>query len=184
MLKPAPVHPGLTVDTAALFGPESAVRSIPPEYQELFDDYTRGPARLRAALAGLNGGALNLREPGSDWTIRDIVTHLSDAESAFSIRVRHMIAEENPVIPAFDEDVWKRRLQYLWRDVDASLALFQANRFATAEILAYAGKNAWHRTGQHSEDGEITVLELVRRAANHVHHHVAQIERARSFVSH
>ena len=159
------------------------MRSIPPDFQELFDDYTRGPSRLRAAINGLNASGLNQREPGSDWTIRDIVIHLGDAESVLGVRIRRMLAEDNPVIAAFDEEPWKRRLQYLWRDIDGALALFQSNRFATAEILSYAGKDAWQRTGQHSEDGTITVHELIRRAAAHVDDHVMQIERARSFVS-
>lgn len=155
------------------------MRSIPPDLEEAFARFTAGPSLLRQALVGLDARALSQRPPNDDWSIRDVVMHLADTEMARGYRLRLIIAEENPPIPAFDEEAWKRRLQYLWRDVEAALALFQQTRFSNAELLSYCGKDAWSRTGQHATDGAITVRDLFERGVEHLDEHVAQIAATR-----
>lgn len=130
---------------------------------------------LRAAINELTVADLTRRTGGTGWTTRDIMVHLADMELARSVRIRMMLAEDNPVLFAANEDLWQRRLYYLWRSPEAALTLFEMVRFSTAEILGQCGREAWLRTGQHPEDGEITVLELVERGIRHVAEHAEQI---------
>ncbi len=130
---------------------------------------------LRAAIDELTLADLTRRSGGTGWTTRDIMVHLADMELVRSVRIRMMLAEDNPVLFGTDEDLWQRRLYYLWRSPEAALTLFEMARFSTAEILGQCGRETWLRRGQHPEDGEITVLELVERGIRHVAEHVDQI---------
>src|SRR5688572_9932640 len=135
--------------------------SLPPALREQLDAFIRGPALVRQAIDGLDPGLLNRRPPGDDWSIRDVVIHVSDAELLGAVRIRLAIAEEAPLMPVYEQDAWKRRLQYLWRDPEAALGLFQQTRYATAEILEHCGVEVWQRTAIHPERGPLTVSDLV-----------------------
>ncbi|MCK9520524.1 MAG: DinB family protein [Dehalococcoidia bacterium] len=152
---------------------------LPPELQDLLDRYAHGPSLLRRALDGVDAGTVGRVPPGSDWSIRDVVTHLVDAELVRAVRIRTIIAEDEPPIVPFDEGLWKRRLQYLWRNLEGSVALFDQLCYSTAEILRHAGKDAWARAGKHPDRGILTVRDLVQAGIDHVEEHTAQVRAAR-----
>jgi hypothetical protein len=154
--------------------------SLPPALRDQLDAFNRGPALVRQAIDGLDPGLLNRRPPGDDWSIRDVVIHLSDAELLGAVRIRLAIAEEAPLMPVYEQDAWKRRLQYLWRDPEAALGLFQQARYATAEILEHCGAEAWSRPAIHPEQGPLTVSDLVGIYVDHVNGHADQIAKARA----
>lgn len=149
--------------------------AVPAEYRTQHEAFARGPGLLRAAIQDLTVSDLTARSGGAGWTTRDIMVHLADMELVRAVRIRMMLAEEEPVLAAVDEDAWQRRLQYLWRSPEAALTLFEMTRFGTAEILSHCGAEAWERAGIHAEDGRVSVLDLVERGVRHVDEHVAQI---------
>ena len=51
------------------------------------------------------------------WTAREVLAHLSDAELVFLTRLRFMLAEENPAVPAWDADHWASKFAYGKRDI-------------------------------------------------------------------
>ena len=91
------------------------MREITGELKDLLESYKRGPALVTEAIRGIEGGALNARRPGSDWSIRDLLMHLADAELVRGYRIRVILAEDEPPILGWDQERWTRRLQYLWR---------------------------------------------------------------------
>ncbi|MGH2607667.1 MAG: DinB family protein [Tepidiformaceae bacterium] len=157
--------------------------SLPAALREQLDAFINGPALVRQAIDGIDAGLLNRRPPGDDWSIRDVVLHLSDVELVGAVRIRLALAEESPPMPMYEQEAWKRRLQYLWRDPEAALGLFQQTRYATAEILEHCGVEAWQRTTIHPERGLLTVSDLVGTSVDHVTGHVAQIGNARAAFS-
>ncbi len=148
---------------------------IPKLFRPAFDRFAVGPTLLRQAVTGLDAGALNRRPAGQDWSIRDVVIHLADAELVGAVRFRLVIGQDGSVLPVYDPDVWKRRLHYLWRDPEAAIALFQQIRYGTAELLHQCDAAAWQRSGVHPERGVMTLAELLEFSAGHVEEHVTQI---------
>jgi hypothetical protein len=147
---------------------------MPAEIVPVFERFVIGPRLVREALDG-TGPALISRPGPEGWSIRDVVVHLADTEMMRGIRLRRLLVEDEPAIEAIDEGMWKRRLHYLWRSPDASLALFELLRFSNAEILRECDAASWQRAGNHSEDGRITVADFVRRGAEHAEEHARQI---------
>ena len=157
--------------------------TLPTALRHQLDAFIAGPSLVRQAIAGIDAGLLNRRAPGDDWSIRDVLIHLTDSEMLGAVRVRLALAEESPTLPVYEQDLWKRRLQYLWRDPELALSLFQQIRYSTAEILEQCGVEAWQRTAIHPQDGPLTVADLVQLYASHVDEHVTQIGATRSSVS-
>lgn len=129
---------------------------------------------VRAAVNGV-GPAVMARAGRGGWSVRDVLVHLADAELVRAARLRFVLAAEvAPTLPSFDEGVWKRRLQYLWRSPEAALALYDALVFGNVELLRRFDGAAFGRVG--IVDGvEVTVGELVRRGAVHAEEHAAQV---------
>ena len=144
-----------------------------------FDRFVRGPARLREALLGVGPALLNRRPHGKDWSMRDAVVHLADAELVQAVQIRFLLAGDEPSLSAWDQDQWKRKLLYVFRDPEAALSSFQANRYGTAELLRECAPEAWAREGRHPQLGMITVAKLMEYAADHVDEHVMQIQAIR-----
>ena len=150
---------------------------IPEEFAPDFDRLVAGPANLRAALKGLDAGAFNRRPPGEEWSIRDVVMHITDAELVRAASLRFVMALENPVVPDWDETLFKRKLHYLFRDPELALTVFQTVRFCNAELLQQLDAQSWQRAGTRASDGSTTTLaELMVRAVEHDANHIAQIE--------
>ena len=149
-----------------------------PTRAELLAAYTAGPAVVAAAVsAATTSGALDQRPGPGEWTPREIVHHLADSETMSTVRLRRLLAEDAPLIPAYDEAEWARRLHYD-RPVAASLDLLAAVRAANAELLARLDAAEWARTGTHSDSGRYGVEQWLRIYAAHAHDHAEQIRTA------
>lgn len=147
------------------------------ERAALIRRYREGPDVLATAAAGASGAELDALPPDGGWTARQIVHHTADSELTSAIRLRRLIAEDEPDVGAYDEELFARRLHYD-RPLDASLAAIRAARESTAEILDRLDGADWARGGTHPEHGRYTVETWLRVYAEHCHEHAEQLRRA------
>ena len=148
------------------------------ERQALLDRYARGAGAVDEALAGILDDDLDRRPPSGQWTAREIVHHLADSESMAYIRLRRLVAEDEPLIEGYDEPEWARRLHYD-RPIEPSLAVLRAVRASSHQLLTSLTTDEWSRVGTHSEGGAYTVGRWLGIYAAHSHEHADQIRRAR-----
>ena len=144
----------------------------------LIDQYRAGHAAVVDALAAADDAALDRRPGPGTWSAREIVHHLADSEMTSAIRLRRLIAEENPTIVGYDQEAFAVRLKYD-RPIAASLEAFRWARVSTAEILDRLTDEEWTRAGTHSESGAYGVERWLEIYAEHAVKHAAQIRRAR-----
>ena len=149
----------------------------PTERQHLIDRYATGIAAVDDALTGITDAELD-RQPADGWTAREVVHHLADSESMAYIRLRRVLAEDDPLIQGYDEPEWARRLHYE-RPIAPSLAVLGAVRTASLQLLQSLDDSEWSRTGTHSESGRYGVEGWLEIYASHPHDHADQIRRAR-----
>jgi DinB superfamily len=147
--------------------------------QHLVNKYKEGYAQVAEALQGVREAELDTRPAPDKWSAREIVHHLADSEMTAAIRLRLLLAEDQPAIKGYDEAEFARKLHYD-RPVDASLAAFRAARLTTAEILDRMSESDWSREGTHTETGRYTVEAWLQIYADHAHNHADQIRRARA----
>ena len=146
--------------------------------QQLLEQYRRGYEAVVKALDGITEAELDRRPAPGKWTAREIVHHLADSEMTSAIRLRRLIAEDNPVIVGYDQEEFARRLRYD-RPIAASLGALKAARETTCEILDRLTEAEWQRTGTHSESGPYSVQLWLEIYGVHAHDHADQIRRAR-----
>jgi hypothetical protein len=150
------------------------------ERSALLDRFRTGTADVESALAGIDEADLD-RAPASadDWTARQVVHHLADSEAMAYIRLRRLIAEDQPVIIGYDEPEWARRLHYD-RPIAPSLAVLAAVRTASLQLLETLTPDEWERTGTHSDSGPYGVATWLGIYADHAHDHADQIRTVRA----
>jgi hypothetical protein len=146
--------------------------------KQLVERYKDGYRVVVEALNGANDAELDARPGSGKWSAREIVHHLADSEMTSAIRLRLLIATDNPTIAGYDEAEFARRLYYD-RRIDASLAAFKAARLTSAEILDRLSEAQWARRGAHTESGAYGVERWLEIYAKHAHDHADQIRVAR-----
>lgn len=134
--------------------------------------YESGPAKLRAACAGLTHAQMHTRIAPGTWSIAENAVHLLDSDLASTHRKRRIVAEDNPLLVAYDENAFIANLPSDRTDLAEVLDLFDANRRFTARWLRTLPSEAFARTGVHTQRGKVSLLQIVEIYANHVDHHL------------
>lgn len=146
----------------------------------LLDRYAAGYDAVAAALEGTTDAELDRRPSDGGWTARECVHHLADSEARSMLRLRQLLADDDPVIEVYDQDAWARRLPYDG-GVDVPLAVVRAVRDLSLATLRTLADDQWGRAGRHPEhDAPYTVDRWLELYAEHPHEHAAQITAARS----
>jgi hypothetical protein len=150
------------------------------ELADWLERFRRGAELVAVATTGCAGSMLDYKPGDGRWGIRTIVCHLADTEIVFAMRIRQMIAEENPIIPAIDQDLWADRLDYSKRKLSQAIETFRRTRAENYELLKDLPQEVFARTGQHSKRGIVTIMDMLKIFAQHPEKHVHQIQAARA----
>lgn len=142
----------------------------------LIRQYAAGPARLRAALASVPKEAMQWRPRPGEWSAHEVVCHCADSETNSYARIRFLLAEKEPTIAGYDQDVWARVFDYHARPLEPALAVVEAVRASTAALIESVPEAAWSRSGRHTESGPYTAEDWLRIYAEHLEIHARQIE--------
>ncbi len=151
---------------------------------EALDLFSRGPAELEAALAGVTGEQLEFHPAPGKWNILQIIRHLADTEIVAAMRLRLVAAQggldgTKPTLLPFDQDAWADNLDYEESDISDAFATFHVLRNDTSKLLASQPPETFENVGFHPERGDLTLLALVEIFGNHVLKHIEQIKAAR-----
>jgi len=138
----------------------------------LISAYLAGAGQVSDAIRGLDDVRLHARPADGSWTVLEIVCHLADSEALFSHRMKLVLAEDRPALPFSDPRPQLAALAYGVRDAAEEASVIEAVRRQMARILAAQLPHAWQRVGVHSKEGERTLEQLVRKAVDHLQHHL------------
>jgi DinB superfamily len=150
------------------------------EVADLLERYRRGAEMIAVSITGAAGSEVDYAPQPGQWSIRQIVAHLSDAEIVGAMRLRQIIAEENPKLQSFDQDAWATNLDYSKRKPSQSLETFRRIRTENYELLKELPEETFERVGIHSERGPLTLKQLLRAHAEHAENHAAQVRARRA----
>jgi uncharacterized damage-inducible protein DinB len=138
--------------------------------------YESGASKMRVACSDLSEAQLNTRIAPGTWSVLEVMTHLLDSDLASTHRMRRIVAEQNPLLVAYDEDAFIARLPSDRNDLREVLDLFEANRRFTARWLRTLPAADFARTGVHTQRGRISLVEIVEIYSNHVDHHLKFVD--------
>ena len=143
-----------------------------PTFAELLAEYEAGPAKLRAAVAGLTPEQLRARPVAGKWSVLEVVAHLADFEPIIADRLKRILALDKPLYMGADETRFVANLAYHDRDLEEELAVVDATRKQLARILRRIPADALQRSGVHSERGLQTAEAVLAGAGRHINHHL------------
>jgi uncharacterized damage-inducible protein DinB len=136
------------------------------------DQYEAGASKVRQAIAGMSPADLSAAPIPGKWSTHQVVIHLADAESAFADRIRRIIAEDDPVLMAWDENKFVQRLHYEAQSTADAVELIALTRRQITRILRALPDSAFQRAGKHTERGRQTIIDVLGYAIPHLDHHL------------
>lgn len=149
----------------------------------LIAEYRDGPRLLEAELADVRDTDWDAIPIPGRWSLRQVLCHLADFETLNSDRMKRVLAEDNPPLPAADPDLFAAALHYGDRDPAEELQVIAAVRNQTARLLQALELEDFQRTGVHSEDGPLTLESLLERTVAHLPHHIRFIREKRDSLN-
>jgi hypothetical protein len=150
------------------------------ELTDLLERFRRGAELLAVATTGAAGTELDFKPAPNKWCVRQIVCHLADTEAVYVMRLRLVLAEDNPVLYPFNGDLWAERLDYGRRKISQALETFRKLRTENYELLKEMPEEAFSRPCTHAEAGPWTLRDLILNGALHLEDHVKQIQEVRA----
>lgn len=151
-----------------------------PEIADLLERFRRGAELVAVSITGAAGAELDWAPEPGKWSIRKIIAHLADSEIVATTRFRHVIAEENPHLDAYDQNAWAEKLDYERRKTSQALESFRRIRAENYELLKDLPPEAFERAGMHAERGRETLRQILQRNAEHAESHAAQLRARRA----
>lgn len=134
------------------------------------------PAAVAAMLEGKAPAALEqVPEPGA-WNVRQILTHLRDAEGVLNFRLGLLLENENPLLEAAAVFEWAARDEDQPGGSQQILTEYVASRQKTLQMLESIQPNDWRRSGFHQEFGPVTVQQQASYFAVHEITHLPHLE--------
>lgn len=155
------------------FKPEGKLSYAQREH--LIGELAEAPARLRAAVAGLDDAQLDTPYREGGWTVRQVAHHLADSHLNAYVRLRLALTENQPGIKPYDQAKWAELADAKTAPVDLSLALFDSLHQRLVLLLKSLEAADFERTFLHPERGPMTIDQNLAMYAWHARHHVAHI---------
>lgn len=136
------------------------------------------PQRLRDLANEIGPAGWDQSFAPGKWTVRQIISHLADAEIAFAFRLRQAAAEDHHVIQPFDQDAWAA--PYTKLDVSAAVDTFAAVRQWNLLFVGALPAEVLQKPVSHPERGTMTMETILETMGGHDRNHLEQLERVRS----
>lgn len=148
-----------------------------PSRQKIIDDLFASMQETLALFDGPRAAFGKSYAPGK-WALRDLLIHISDAETVFLDRLRRLASEEKPLLVAYDQDRWEKALFYDRRDMHLVKMQFQAARRSIIELATSLDDSFDTKSGTHTEAGTVTFGQILKTVVSHNIHHLEQAKAA------
>lgn len=166
-------------DAASVVRTATDAGSVRSESANLVTAYLAGVTSLEQAVRGLTTAELRAHPVTGTWSTLEVLCHVADSEALFAERMKRVLAEDRPPLLFADPDQYAAALAYNDRVADVELLLIRSVRQQMARILQSQSESAWSRIGVHNTAGEQTLEQLVRKAVDHLEHHLSFIRAKR-----
>jgi uncharacterized damage-inducible protein DinB len=145
------------------------------ERARLIAEIAEAPARLRAAVRGLDDAQLDRPYRPGGWTIRQVVHHVPDSHMNAYVRFRLALTEDEPMVKPYEEARWAELPDAATGPVDVSLMLLETLHSRWVALLRAMKPADWSRAFRHPDLGVVPLEKALALYAWHGRHHVAHV---------
>jgi hypothetical protein len=133
-------------------------------------------SNFRSTLKGMSEAQLDTPYRDGGWTPRQLVHHMADSHIHAYTRTKWTLTEHNPIIKAYNENLWAPMIDGKTADPEFSLQLLGGLHQRWVMVLKSLTEEDWKRCYFHDEYRKLVSLEtMLSMYAWHSKHHVAQI---------
>lgn len=143
--------------------------------QTLIDQIAEAPAKLRAAVSGLNEEQLATPYRPGGWTVRQVVHHVPDSHLNSYLRFKLAMTEEQPQIRTYHEERWAELSDAKNGPLEVSLNLLDWLHQRWVLFLRSLKEEDFKKSFHHPEWGVVSLDKAMAMYAWHGRHHVAHI---------
>lgn len=154
--------------------PEHVTPENVREWLNQIETYTQ---RLREVVDGLSDEDLNKTYREGSWNVRQLVHHITDSQLNMYQRLKLALTDNNPTVPAFDEEKWAIQPDTNL-PVASSIKMLEGLNERIVELGKHLSEAQLQRTFIHQVNGEVKVATKIAKLAWHEEHHLAHIQNA------
>lgn len=147
------------------------------ERNQLIQKYESGPKLLVEKLKLFPEEALKWKPNPEKWSAHEVILHCADSETNAAMRIRYVVAEDNPLIVGYDQDIWVKKFNYHSLPIDLALKTIESVRAYTSALLKNLTENDWMKKAKHTEYGEYSAEKWLQLYSEHLEVHAKQLER-------
>ncbi len=156
------------------------------EYASFYTDYVqRGISRndviaalplqideIKSALAHLTDEQARFKFGPAEWSIKEVVGHLNDAERIFAYRLLRISRNDQTPIPGFEQEDYVREAGFDHASFSDLLSEFELLRRANILAIKNMSDESISRFGTAS-GAKVSARALIYMMVGHVEHHMA-----------
>ncbi len=146
------------------------------ERNQKIESYGEAYPQLVAVLERFPEEMWQYRPAPDDWTIHEIIIHITDSEATSYARCRRFIAEPGSAVLGYDEARWARELHYQEQSTGDALEAFKWLRLLSYNLIKHLPEATWSNTVDHSENGLMTLDDWLNTYERHIRDHIEQMQ--------
>src|SRR5271155_5686807 len=101
-------------------------QATPELRQAAIEEIASTPAKMRAAVTGLNDAQLDTPYREGGWTVRQVVHHVPDSHMNAFVRLKLALTEEKPTIKPYNEAAWAKLADSKTTPIEVSQTLLDS----------------------------------------------------------
>lgn len=145
-------------------------------HDEIIDTLNSTASRIEVIVVGLSDEQLARRGGDGHWSVKEITGHLLDDAVHYGEHFRRIVAENNPLLPSYDQDAANVEGNYNERAIGPVISEFDTLDKQIVVLLSSLDAADWQRPGVHEERGPTTLETIVVHYTTHEQEHFAEIE--------
>ncbi|TAK56915.1 MAG: putative metal-dependent hydrolase, partial [Bacteroidetes bacterium] len=161
----------MMTDVRYPIGKFQRVENVTPEFRlECIKNIKETPAKLKAAIAGLNNAQLDTPYREGGWTVRQVVHHLPDSHLNAYVRFKLTLTEDTPAIKTYEEHLWAELFDARTAPIEPSLQLLESLHVRWVMLLRSMTEGDFLRKFNHPENGILPLDNLLQIYGWHGRH--------------
>jgi uncharacterized damage-inducible protein DinB len=146
-----------------------------PEGSNLFALMNGQPDELRRLLQAVSDDQANRRPAPGEWSVKEVIGHLCDAERIFAYRAMRVARGDPKSLPGFEQDDYVRGTDFNARSLNDLIEEFAAQRRSNMLCFQPLTEAETMRRGTAS-DYPVTVRAILYMMVGHVMHHIESLQ--------
>ncbi len=128
-------------------------------------------AEIPAYIKSIQESKSEFRYAEGKWTIKQLISHITDCERVFSYRALTFARGESITLPGFNQDVWTQNIDFTQYTLADLAEEFEIVRKGTLLVYKNLSDEALMRKGIANKN-EVTVRAIAYITAGHAEHHI------------